>query len=148
MTEAKMKTGELLQKLLRTSSIARFIKRYTAQMQTAPLHVYLKAQCEKRGVIPAQVIARAGIERTFGHHIFNGRKQPSRDKVIQLAFGYGMGFDEAQELLKTARKSGLYPKILRDAVIIHALNTGVLLQDVQTALVELKLPELGKGGKV
>ena len=147
MSDNKMKTNELLQKMFRTTSIKRFIQRYSEHMSNVPFHTYLMNKCRSKGVTPAQIIAKSGIERTHGHHIFSGRKSPSRDKVIQLAFGFEMSYEETQELLKIARKSSLYPKIMRDAIIIIALKRSLSLDNVQTALDELKLPTIGKEGR-
>jgi len=147
MSKSKMDTRELLQKLFNTTSVKRFIKRHGGDMLDAPFYTYLKEQCTKRGVSPAQVIVKSGIERTFGHHIFSGRKNPSRDKVLQLAFGFEMNYEETQELLKIARKSNLYPKIMRDAVVIQGLERKLGFNVVQAALAELALPLIGKEGR-
>ena len=140
-------TTELLQELFDTGSVTRFIKRNHDHMQKPPFYSYLKSECNKRNIIPAQVIAKSGIERTFGHHIFKGDKNPSRDKVIQLAFGFEMNYEETQALLKAANKSPLYPKIMRDAVVIYVLNQNAPLSEAQIALEELSLPIIGKEGR-
>ncbi|MCL2420960.1 MAG: hypothetical protein FWD03_03805 [Defluviitaleaceae bacterium] len=147
MSAQKLKTNELLQRLLRTTSVSRFIKRYDDYMDDTPFHTYLKAQCDKRGLSTAHVIAASTIDRRYGYHIFEGKKNPSRDKVLLLAFGLGMDYRETQELLKMARKSALYPKILRDTVIIQGLEHGLPLREVQDALAELSQPTLGKEGR-
>ena len=144
---AKMSTTELLRRLFSTNSVKRFIKRHSGDMVNTPLHEYLNRQCAKRGISPAQVILKSGIERTFGHHIFSGRKNPSRDKVLQLAFGFEMNYEETQELLKLARKSTLYPKIMRDAVVIQGLQSKQSFATIQGALLELELPPIGKEGR-
>jgi len=144
MTEEKISTSTLLSRLFKTRHLGRFMEYYGSQMDGQPFSAHLGRLCEQRGLLPAHVIQRSGIERTFGHQIFNGRRAPSRDKVIQLAFGFGMDYDEAQTLLKIARKSALYPKIRRDAVIIYALDRDLSVIDLQDTLSELSLPVLGK----
>ncbi len=144
MQDDKITTSTLLQKLFKTSSITRFIKHYDEQMKPTYFSEYLSILCKNRKTISEHVIIKSGIERTYGHQIFNGRRKPSRDKVIQLAFGFGMNYDEAQELLKVARKSPLYPKIKRDAVVIYALKHKLTIGDVQATLCDLTLPLLGK----
>ena len=62
-------------------------------------------------MLPAQVIERSQIERTYGHQLFNGTRRPSRDKVLQLALGLGLSVDETQRLLRAAGKSPLYPRL-------------------------------------
>ena len=141
------KTYDMLQELFDTDSVARFIKRNQEHMLKSPFHEYLESICKIRSVIPAQVIAKSGIERVYGYHIFKGDKKPSRDKVIQLAFGFEMGYEETQELLRAANKSPLHPKVKRDVVIIFALNKSLTLGEVQNAMEELELPLIGKEGK-
>jgi transcriptional regulator with XRE-family HTH domain len=114
-------------------------------MKHTPLKVYINSLCVDKGVSAARVIEKSGLDRMYGHQLFNGlRKKPSRDKIIQLAIGFEMDYEETQELLKTARKSALYPRIQRDSVIIFALKNGLSIDDVQSALEELALSPLGK----
>lgn len=133
-----------MRKLFKTNSIESFVKNYGEQFNTVPFHTYINQLCAATGTIPAHVIHKSGIERTFGHQIFNGTRKPSRDKVIQLAFGFEMDCEKTQELLKISRHCPLYPKIKRDAVIIYALNRGLPVTDAQVTLSELSLPLLGK----
>jgi len=42
--------------------------------------------------------------------------------VIQLAFGFGMDVENAQALLKAARKAPLYARIPRESVILRCLH--------------------------
>lgn len=142
MREQKFKTSELLKKLFKTANISRFIKHNRDNMEVVSFDVYLKYLCRERGVLPAHIIKKSGIERTFGHQIFSGVRKPSRDRVIQLAFAFEMNYDETQYLLKIARKSMLYPRIERDAVIIYCLKNALPIHDVQAALFELKHPLL------
>ncbi|MDR2572490.1 MAG: hypothetical protein LBD23_19640 [Oscillospiraceae bacterium] len=139
-----MRTTDLLAKLFKTKNIKTFIKQHEKEMDQTSFCAYLDKICKKKDMLPGHVIKRSGIERTYGHQIFNGRRRPSRDKVIQLAFGFQMKTDEAQELLKAAQKSLLYPKIRRDTVIIFALNRGFCVDDTQETLFELSLPIIEK----
>ncbi len=144
MQDDNISTSKLLQKLFKTSSISRFIKHYDQQMTPTHFSAHLSSLCKSRNTVSERVIIKSGIERTYGHQIFNGRRKPSRDKVIQLAIGFSLNYDEAQELLKIARKSPLYPKVKRDAVIIYALKHKTSIDDVQATLFELGLSLLGK----
>lgn len=143
MPKERISTSKLLARLFKTSSIKRFVKNYDDVMEHVPFCVHLNHLCSDRGVVAAHVIKKSGIERTYGHQIFNGTHRPSRDKVIQLAFGFKMDFDETQDLLKMACKSSLYPKIKRDAIIIYALNKNYTVDDVQMTLSEMGLRLLG-----
>ena len=113
-------------------------------MDPVSFNTYITALCADKDILPAHVIEKSGIERTFGHQLFNGRRNPSRDKVIQLAVGFEMDYKETQKLLKVARKSALYPKIKRDAVVIYALENKLSIYDIQATLAELSLPVIGE----
>lgn len=82
-----------------------------------------------------------------GHQIFNGTRRPSRDKLIQICFGLGLTVEAAQALLKTAEKSPLYPKLLRDAAIMRCLHDGKTLPQVQELLARLGLTLLDGGDR-
>jgi len=103
--------------------------------------------CIKQGVKPAHVINESGIYRTHGHQIFNGSRKPTRDKVVQLAFGFKMDLNETNDLLKWAKRSALYARVERDSVIIHALMNKHKFQQVQETLYEMGLPILGDRDK-
>lgn len=104
----------------------------------------LQRLCFERNAELAQVIRRSGIDRTYGYQLFNGRRSPSRDKLIQLAFGFPLTLSELQMLLRMAGKSQLYPRIRRDAAIIYGLNNNYTVTQMQELLEEQKLPLLDK----
>jgi hypothetical protein len=147
MKDDNITTGSLLKRLFKTASIMRFIRHFDRQMEYVSFDTYITELCIRKNVIPEHVILNARIERSYGHQLFNGRRKPSRDKVIQLAFGFEMTFNETQALLKAARKSQLYPRIKRDAAVIFALERKVSVVDFQDMLNDLKLPLLGKEGQ-
>jgi hypothetical protein len=140
-------TRTLLERLFKTGSISNFITRHKEQMKRLPFHIYMNQLCAERDTVPERIVTKSGIARTYGHQLFSGARKPSRDKVIQLAFGFGMNYDEAQELLKSARKTLLHPKIERDAAIIYALNKKLTVIETQAMLEELAMPVLGKEDK-
>jgi hypothetical protein len=138
-------TDTFLQRLKKTTSIQRFIRRNDGDMDSVTtFHEYINGLCFQKDVTPESVFKRADIERTYGHKFFNGTRQPTRDKVIQLAFGFSLSFDETQKLLSISKKNPLHPKVKRDAVIVFALEKNQDLIAVQETLHELKLPLLGE----
>jgi len=141
--QTEIPTGSLMSKLLRTKNIKHFIDSYDMQLKSEPFHKYLENLCRQKGLIPSAVVKTSGIERTYGLQIFRGIKNPSRDKVILLAFGFEADIDETQEMLKAADKSTLYPKIKRDAVIIFCIKNKMSVMDAQEILSDLQLPLLG-----
>ncbi len=139
----KNSTSTLLGKLLKTTNVKRFIESNDKQMKLPAFHSYIAQKCTNIGEVPERVINRAGIESSYGHQIFKGSRIPSRDKVLQLAFGFGFDLEDTQELLKVAQYNPLYPKIKRDAVIIFCINRKRSMIETQALLDELGLKLLG-----
>ena len=130
-------------RLFDASSIERFLDDNAKDLVLPSLCDYLQALCSECEVDPSQVMNRGGIERSYGNRIFSGLRNPSRDTVLKLAFGFGLNVDETQQLLKVAREALLHPKIKRDAVIAYCLRKGCSYMDVQQALYDFELPLLG-----
>ena len=141
-------TSTLLQRLFKSPDLKSFFMRNAKEMQVPPFNNYIKELSRKSGMIPEQVIKQSAIERTYGHQLFNGTRKPSRDKVIQLAIGFGLNLDDTQELLKVAQKSALYPRIKRDAAIIYCINNREDIYETQCILESLHLSLLGKEEKI
>jgi hypothetical protein len=140
-------TSALLNRLFKTSKLKSFIDSYDEAFIQTPFCDYIKKLCTDKKLVCEHVIKKSGIDRTYGHQLFSGLRQPSRDKVIQLAFGLLLDVNEAQELLKAAGKSTLYPKIKRDAVIMYCLKRQMGFMDLQALLHELSLPPVGMEGR-
>jgi len=139
----RSQTSNLFYKLFKAVSLKAFVDDNVQEMVVPQFHTYITELCREWGRVPEQVIKQAAIERTYGHQLFNGTRKPSRDKVIQLAFGLGLDVDHAQYLLKLAQKSALYPKIKRDAAILFCLIKHKSVIETQGMLQELGLPLLG-----
>jgi len=137
-------TREFFSKMLQSTDLREFFQTHAGEMEIPPLHIHLSNICVSTGQVPEQVIKKAGIERTYGHQLFNGTRNPSRDKAIQLAFGLGLDPDGAQKLLQIARKNALYPRIKRDAAILYCFENRKSFPDAQCLLDSLGLTLLGE----
>jgi hypothetical protein len=138
-------TSGLFKGLSRAKDLDEFLERNQDQLHTPAFHIYITNLCLEANQVPEQVIKRANIERTYGHQLFNGTRKPSRDKVIQLAFGFCLDVDATQNLLRAARKSPLYPKVKRDAVILFCIVHRMDLLETQSILQRLDISLLGDG---
>ena len=141
--EKRTSTDELLQLLVKERDLEKFLQRNESSYMNTGFPEYLSAWCRARGEVPEHLIRRANLEKAFGHQLFSGKRKPSRDTVIQLAFAMQASVAQAQEMLKVARKSVLYPRIKRDTVIIYCLHNRVSLLDTEIILENLGLPILG-----
>lgn len=139
----RVNTNTLMKRLFKASDLDAYLEGNESNLHSPDFYTLLKQACEKRDMLPAQVIERSQIERTYGHQLFNGTRRPSRDKVIQLALGLGLSVDETQRLLRAAGKSQLYPRLKRDAVILYALQKKLPILTVQDNLTKYGLTLLG-----
>lgn len=132
-------TKKFLENLFNAPDLETFINNNSNVMEIPEFHDYLSDLCRLKGQVPEQVIKQSGIERTYGHQLINGTRNPSRDKVIQFAFGLGLNVEETQKLLVVAQKNTLYPKLKRDAIILHCIKNKKNIFETQSILQDLGL---------
>ena len=142
-TDLGPRTSTLLRRLFKASDIKDYINDNETNFKAPDFHDYISQLSVELCKRKESVISCSAIERTYGHQLFNGTRKPSRDKAIQLCFGFGLGIEESQKLLKTAGKSPLYPRIKRDAAILFCIEHKYGIMDAQTMLHELRLCLLG-----
>lgn len=140
----KLNTDALLNGIFQACELDAFWGEHEAAFSFPALHDYLNVLCREKGMLRADIIKRAGIDRSFGFQIFQGVKKPSRDKVLQLAIGMRLTYEETQTLLRIARHPQLYPRIKRDAALIYCINRRMGFTDVQAMLSDLGVSILGR----
>lgn len=143
--QVKTRTSTLFRLLFKTSNIKELMENNADEMRLPSFSEYISGLCADCGEVPERIIKRANIERSFGHQLFKGTKKPSRDTALQLAFGFETDVDTAQELLRYAGMSALYPRIKRDAAIIYCLHNRFTIVEAQNVLYDMKLPLIGGG---
>lgn len=119
-------TEELLEELLDAPDPAAFADAHRITSRSLP--EYLQQLLDEKGLVRVDVIHAASLNETFGYQIFKGQRNPSRDKVLQLAFAMKLTLKEANRLLQAAGVNELYCKNRRDAIIIFCLDRGYSLQ--------------------
>lgn len=97
------------------------------------LPMILRPLLDERGLRRPEVVRQAGINPTFGYHIFVGQRSPLRNKLLQLAFAMKLSLRETNRLLQAGGCNELYCKNRRDA-IIFCINHGETLQTVDEQL--------------
>lgn len=143
----KIDTDELLKLLFMESNLEHFMNKDMTDSLLPSFSDYVTELCQSSGETPGKVIAGSNLDKSFGYQLFSGKRNPSRDSVIQLAFGFGADYDLAQQLLKIGRKSLLHPKVKRDVVIIFSLQHKYSVTEANLLLDEYSLPLLGEGNR-
>lgn len=128
-------TEEVLQDLLDAPSLDEFIDAHEFPAVTLP--EFLERMLEKKGLKRSRVVRMADLNETFGYQIFTGARNPSRDKVLQIAFAMALSLRETNRALMAAGASSLGPKCRRDAIIIFCIDQGCSLQKVNEELYRL-----------
>ena len=121
-------TEEVLQELLDAPCIDAFIDDH--EFSSRSLAEYLQSLLETKHLERGRVVRMADLNETFGYQIFTGARNPSRNKVLQIAFAMALSLRETNRALSCAGVSVLDPKRRRDAIIIFCLDRGCSLQRV------------------
>lgn len=115
-------TAELTNEIKNSKNILDYMERNREEMHLNTLSEFLNDWLMKKGSRIPDVIKKSNLNKSYVHQIFNGKRTPSRDKVIALAFGLELSADETQKLLKQSGYRELYPRDSRDALLLFAIN--------------------------
>ncbi len=131
-------TDELLKILNQEEEIETYIEENKEDLIDLSLSDYLDDMLKKYNISKNAAINNSELNQIYGYQIFDGKKKnPSRDKLIQLIFGMGLNITDAQRLLKIAGVNELYPRIKRDSIIIFAINKKINITQCDELLFEL-----------
>lgn len=115
-----MKSTEELLKLLQTLNIEDFKKEDS--FQDIEFTSYLKALLTEHALQPRDVIIRLNMERSYAYQILKGRRNPTRNFLIRIAFLCQLSVDETQKLLTVGNRPILYPRNRFDAAVLYCLQ--------------------------
>lgn len=135
-------TDELAHEIREASDILDYLEKNQQEMQLGSFSEYLEQWLKKKQITRADVVRRSNMQKAYVYQIFSGKKYPSRDKVITLAFGLELNGQEAQMLLKQAGYRELYPRDPRDALLLFALGKGMSLIDTNQLLYDHEIEVL------
>lgn len=139
MNKGNPSTEILKNRLLQSENIEDFIETHHKNLSANTFKDYIYALIDHKGLKISEALNMAQMSESYGYQLFNGKRQPSRDKVIQLALGLSLSLSETNRLLKLSGKSELYVKEQRDAVFMFALNKKWSLFDVEELLLDRNL---------
>lgn len=129
-------TGDLRQELMEDNSIDTYLQGNAALFVHQDVVALLTALYEQKHLTKAALARQAGMSEVYLHQVFAGRRNPSRDRLLCLCIGLEATVDETQQLLRQAGYAQLYPRVRRDAIILHAIAHGTPLPLVNDKLYE------------
>lgn len=127
-------TAELMNEIKSTKNILDYMERNQEEMHLNTLAECLNEWLPKKDCQVSDVVKKSNLNKSYVYQIFRGKKFPSRDKVIALAFGLELNADETQKLLKQAGYRELYPRDRRDALLLFAINQKMNIIDANEVL--------------
>lgn len=115
-------TKELIHEIKAATDIEDYLVKNKEQMLQHSLPEHLNMLLSQKNISRAEVVRGSLLDRAYVYQIFSGKKTPSRDKLIALAFGLCLSDDEAQQMLKLSGNRELYVRDKRDALILFAIQ--------------------------
>lgn len=125
-------TEELLNELIskpKVDCVASSKKFKDTDFQTCLNSLASKYKLQKKDIIHA-----SNLNSTHVYQMFQGTRNASRDKVLQLAFAMKLNLKDTDHLLHSAGVSTLYCKNRRDAIIIYCLEHKYSLMSTEEVL--------------
>lgn len=133
----KKDTEELLNELKETKVISDFTSANAEEFEALSLTDTLGQMLEKYNKAKIDVIKAARFDYTYGYQIFDGKKRPKREKLLQLAFGFPLNPEDTNRLLRAGGVSGLYIRCKRDVICMYCLNKGMTLEECNSYLYQM-----------
>ena len=127
-------TEELINALQKADDIFEFAEENEMELESISLTEQLEQFLEKYQKPKKDVIKDAGLDTTYGYQIFDGRKKPRRDKLLQLAFGFPLTVEEANQLFRAGGMSSLYVRCKRDTICMYCLQQRMTVDECNELL--------------
>ena len=135
-------TKQLENELNEADDVKKFLDNNAENFRKFTLAEYLRQLLAAKNLTKAQVIRDSQLDEGYAQHIFGGRKNPSREKILSLALAMKLSPKETDYLLYYAGHSKLYARNERDAVIAFALENQKTVLQTNELLTDLNLEPL------
>ena len=135
-------TGDLEKDMEKAESISAFLKENREEMFNPEIARQLMDMIKAKKIKKAVLARKAGMSDIYLFQILNGKRVPSRNRLLSLCLGLELTLDETQVLLKRGGYAGLYIRNRRDAVIMYALNNRWDIHQLNDSLFEAGLEQI------
>lgn len=136
-------TDELLNILKGEKKFSNYIRENQREFISLSLEDCLNQLLSRKKLDKAAVVRDSGLDRVYAYQLFNGQKKnPSRDKLLAIFIAMKLTLEEIQTLLKHLKYPLLYPRDVRDSMIIFSIQQGYNVMNTNEKLEELQFPHL------
>lgn len=120
--------------ILKSNNLDKYLRDNQSYLIDLSIQDFLNKYIKEKNLVKSQILKNAEMNEIYGYQIFSGSRTPSRDKLLALCIGMGMTLEETQGALKIAGFASLYPKSKRDSIIIHGINQGNTIIEINNLL--------------
>ena len=75
-----------------------------------------------KNISKSKIIDISDFSYCYFYDVINGRKIPTKDKIIRLALAMEMSFEDCQKALNISGHSALSPDNRRDSILIYSIE--------------------------
>ena len=136
-------TDKLFEELKIKPDAENFIAQNQNELKT-PLHEYLTKLLQEKHLEKKDIVKTINKDDKHIYHIFDGSRNPSREKLLTISRAMELNLDETQYLLRYGGFGILYPRNKWDAVVIAAIEKNLSISKTNDILGALGLPYLNE----
>lgn len=131
------RTNDLMEELSgQDTDLDRYFEENPTSFINVDIKEFWKNAVDTSSKTKSDIINKADMSYCYFYDVINGRKIPSKDKIIRIALAMNLSLDDCQEALRISGKSALYPRIKRDSILIYAINKGYSIYQTNDLLLE------------
>lgn len=136
----KKTTAQLYESIGSSKTYSEYLGKESDEMIFSSVSEYLNILLNEKKLKKGDVIRDGNLSRDYAYQIFSGRKtNPTRNKILMIAFGMHLSAEETRKLLKISGLSDLYPRNPRDCAILIALQNRQSILEINELLSDHKL---------
>lgn len=131
------RTNDLMEELSgQDTDLGRYFEENPTSFINVDIKEFWKNAVDTSSKTKSDIINKADMSYCYFYDVINGRKIPSKDKIIRIVLAMNLSLDDCQEALRISGKSALYPRIKRDSILIYAINKGYSIYQTNDLLAE------------
>ena len=139
----KKDTVKLLEELKNCSDFKEFHNKNESEIEKKKVSDYLNKLIDKKSLKKSDIVKSSEMSEVYAYQILSGVRVPERNKLLCIAFGMGLSFEEVQNLLKSTGYAPLYAKNPFDCILIYAFCKGMNIIEANTLLYDYGEETLG-----
>ena len=136
-------TSKIVEELHLNEDFNTFYNENKEYIAEKPLSELLDELIKEKNLHKSEIIKNSGLSEVYSYQIFSGLRLPDRKKLLALAIGMGLNFDETQSLLKSAGYPPLYIKLPFDSVVIYGFFKNLSIPEINELLFNYGFKTLG-----